>query len=258
MCPSSCLFLPVLVQLATAPVEKTAVPVQEVRRIVAVIVQAAEENAAQTSDRRRGEALFDHYVRRAAAAARNERLSPRAFLIGLGVALDDSDLLRKNLMTRFYLLQMETDAERRRRLRSLGEPLVRNRHDWVMHFAISAALTALFDVEKAERLGVAKEILDAQGDSGFSFADLAADYAGIAFANNLLRPGEEGARQLRTVAESFSGDNMLPPIDDLEDGIPWKRFVEKYGGSKDERFLRHAEDIRRRVQESPGLKRTDP
>ena len=51
-----------------------------------------------------------------------------------------------------------------------------------MRFAISAALTAHSGAERAKQVGVAKEFLDALGSSGFSFADLAADYAGIASA----------------------------------------------------------------------------
>jgi hypothetical protein len=190
------------------------------------------------------------YVRRAAAAARAENVSPRGFLLGLGVALDHSDLLRKNPLLLPFLAQVETNDERQRRLKSLGKPSLRGREDWAMHFAISAGLTGQLGPRSAEALGIAKELWDAHGESGFSFADLAADYAGIALAQMLLEKGRE--RRLGELAEGFRGDDFLPRLDDLEDGLPWERFVEKYGGTDDRRFTEHCEAIRRRVAKAPA------
>ena len=76
--------------------------------------------------------------------------------------------LRKNPVLRPFLAELETDAERQRRLKSIGRPCLRGREDWSLHFAISAALTARLGAEAAERLGIAKELWDARGDSGFS------------------------------------------------------------------------------------------
>ncbi len=240
--------------LLTAPpggaeTKRPAVSEGEVRRVVADLVKAAEENAAKGPHRLQGDALLDYYIRRAAAATREQKAAPRVFLVALGLALDDTDLLRKNPLARPYLASLETDAERARRLKVLGEPTLRKRHDWAMHFAISGALTALFGEEQAERIGVAKELWDAHRASGFSFADLAADFAGIAFARELLGDKEWG-RRLATVAEKFEGDKVLPKLDDLEDGLPWEEFVKKYGGADDERFRKHVEEVRRRVLES--------
>ena len=94
-------------------------------------------------------------------------------------------------------------------------------------------------------------MLDAQGTSGFSFADLAADYAGIELAKRLL--AEKGELRLGELVETFKGDDFLPKLDDLEDGLPWKAFVEKYGDTSDPRFLRHCEAIRARVLKCPGF-----
>src|SRR5262245_37494696 len=155
---------------------------EEARPVVAAVVRAAEENAARAKGKLDGDALADFYVRRAAAEARDKGLSPKAFLVGLGVALDSTDLLRKNVLLRGVLAQIETDSERDKRLKVLGQPTLRGRHDWMMHFAVSGALTAQLGPDAAEQIGLTKELLDSrEGGSGFSFGDLAADYAGVAF-----------------------------------------------------------------------------
>ena len=46
---------------------------------------------------------------------------------------------------------------------------------------------------------------DARGASGFSFGDLAADFAGVALAKQMLQDKDSGDRLLRALAESFQG-----------------------------------------------------
>jgi hypothetical protein len=241
----------VLLPGADPPATKPMPPSpEEVRKVVTAIVRAAEENAARPRDKLRGDALTDLYVRRAAAAAP----STAAFLVGLGVALDSTDLLRKNPLVGPYLARVESTAERRRRLRCLGQPALRGRHDWAMHFAVSAALTAHQGPNVAEATGLSKELMDAQpGGSGFSFGDLAADYAGVAFARKLLGAPERGQRVLRELAERFQGSDYLPPIEDLEEGLSAARLAAKYGGADDPRLERACDAVRRRVLKAPGL-----
>jgi hypothetical protein len=172
--------------------------------------------------------------------------------LGLGVALDTSDLLRKNLLLRVAILRIESDEERTRRLKVLGRPTCRGRHDWLQHFVVSAALTAQFGPEAAERIGLGKEMLDAQRGSGFSFADLAADYAGVAFARELLEEKSSSTR-IGYLADRFRGDDFVPRLDDLEEGLNEKAFADKYGGTADERFRQQTEKIRRRLREMPGF-----
>src|SRR5579864_5945426 len=80
------------------------------RPVVAAVMRAARANArlplktdkgARAPYRRAGDELTAHYVRVAAAAARRlpaERQVP-AFLVALGIALDDSRILRANPLT---------------------------------------------------------------------------------------------------------------------------------------------------------------
>ncbi len=60
--------------------------------------------------------------------------------------------------------------------------LLNGREDLALHFIISAGLASLGNPVLAESIGLEKEIKDASGGSGFSYADLAADLAGIYLA----------------------------------------------------------------------------
>lgn len=253
MYPSACLVLPLFL-LSPPPAEaarREPPPTREVRLVLAAVVRAAEENTIRGTDRLRGDALTDAYVRRAAAAAHHDRVAPGSFLVGLGVALDHTSLLPTHPLTRPLLAEAEDEPGRRHRLAVLGEPTLRGRRDGLQHFVVSAALTAQFDAATAELLGIAKEVRDAHGGSGFSFTDLAADHAGIAFAALLLADG--GARRLPALAEQFRAEHYVPRLDDLEDVLSWERFVATYGGPFDGRFRRVNEALRRRVLQGPGF-----
>src|SRR5207249_6441 len=98
----------------------------------------------------------------AAATAAKKQPDDRAawaFAMGVGVALDTSALLRTNLLTRSTWREVESDAERKKRLTVLGEPTMHGRHDLAQHFVVSAALTALAGAKSAEAVGVLKEWL---------------------------------------------------------------------------------------------------
>jgi hypothetical protein len=234
--------------------------VPHAREVVAAVVEAARRNArlplstekgAEAPFRRTDDELTAHYVREAAAAARRlpaEQAVP-AFLLGVGVALDDSDLLRKNFLTGPLWLKIEPDEARAERLKVIGKPTVHGRHDLCQHFAVSGALTAAAGPRAAEAAGLRKEQLDARpGGSGFSFADLSADYAGVAFAQELLKEG----RTLAEVARSFAVADFASPPAGLPEGLSEKEFARQYGSVRDERFRRKQEEIRKLIRALPG------
>jgi hypothetical protein len=97
--------------------------------------------------------------------------------------------------------------------------ILKNRHDLSKHLLISAAITSLSDSGLAESIGFEKEISDSQDGSGFSFADLAADQAGIRLAEFSMA-SEQQARnlQLKMATVEFEADYM-PAIDDLPEGL---------------------------------------
>lgn len=235
---------------------KATTLVANTRAVVAAVVEAARRNRNAAAPRT-GDALTAYYFREAAAAARMlpaDQAAP-AYLFGLGVALDTADMLRSNVLTRGIWRRVESEKERKARLAVLGTPTVHGRHDLCQHFVVSCALTAVGGPEAAEAAGLLKEVLDARpGGSGFSFCDLSADMAGVAFARQLLA----SPALLERVQKSFTvADYALPPAG-LVEGLSEAQFIRRYGSTDDERFLKEQEALRRRVLALPGYKVSAP
>ncbi len=224
--------------------------VANTKTVVAAVVEAARRNRNADAPRQ-GDELTAYYFRAAAAAARKlpADQAARAYLFGLGVALDTADMLRTNVLTRGLWRRVESERERKARLAVLGTPTVHGRHDLCQHFVVSCALAAVGGPEAAEAAGVLKEVLDSRpGGSGFSFADLSADMAGVAFAKQLLA----SPALLERVERSFTvADYALPPRG-LVEGLSEAEFIKRYGATDDERFLKEQEALRRRVLALPG------
>ena len=244
------LTLASIVLLATvagaAPVEPTPKE-QAVRTVVrAVAEKAAAIQKLPPKERPTGDALTDTYIRSAAAAALPLDKSVRApgFLIGLGIALDDSTILSGNPLTKKLCAAAETADERKDRIKNLGSPTIHKRRDLCQHFAVSVALTEIFGPALAELAGVAKERADMKGTSGFSFVDLALDLAGIEFAVRIQKtPGK-----LDGIAKEFAIADYAPAIDGLSEGLNEAAFQKEFGGPTDPRYTGQVEAIRKRVQ----------
>jgi hypothetical protein len=221
------------------------------RKVVAAVTAAAKANERRERPLR-GDALTEHCLQAAAAAAdKLEKEKARAFLLGVGVAMDSSGMLRTNPLTRGLWKRVETDEERKGRLKAVGSPPMHERHDLCQHFAVSAALTAVGGAEAAEAAGLLKELLDAEpGGSGFSFADLAADLSGVAFASRLI---EKPAR-LAAVAKSCRIADICIAPKGLAEGLSREVFEKRYGDTKDERFTKEVEALKKKIAALPGHK----
>jgi hypothetical protein len=227
------------------------------REVVQEIVRAAKENARLPATgggprRRLGDELTEFYVRRAAAAAarlNNETAGP-ALLHALGIALDDSDLVRGSPLLGDFCRVVESADERTERLRVLGGPTMRGRRDSAQHFLVSAFLTAQHGALAAEAAGLAKELRDAQGGTGFSFADLAADKAGVLFATRVL----QGRLDPPQLANTFAAPAFLPSMANLPEGLSWSSFSAEYGSPSDERYQRVVNDIQQRIDALPAYR----
>jgi hypothetical protein len=105
---------------------------------------------------------------------------------------------------------------------------------------VSAALTVLSSDKPSDEAGLFKEELDADGGSGFSFADLAADRSGTTFAVVATRD-EEAARAVQErLRGRLRGLRLLPPAADLPEGIDDAAFQSRYGGVGGPLYLRDA------------------
>jgi hypothetical protein len=232
-----------------------------VRSVLLAIRQAAAENhrlppagstPAPGPRRLDGDRLTEKLVRRAADAARAlpPAVAAKSFLVGLGIGLDDSLLVRESPLVGPLWQKWEPDAERRARLAVLGSPTMRGRHDSAQHFAVSAALAALLPASAAEAIGVLKEVGDAHGGSGFSFVDLQSDLAGVEFGTRVCR----SQITLDRLARWFVVADYMPEPAGLREGLTWDDFVTAYGSLQDERFQRQEKAIRRRVLDLPGYR----
>lgn len=237
---------------AAAPAEPS--PKEKAVRVVvrAVADEAAAIQKRPAKERPTGDALTDAYIRSAAAAALPLDKSVRVpgFLIGLGIALDDSTILSGNPLTKKLCAAAESADERKARIKNLGAPTIHKRRDLCQHFAVSVALTEIFGPALAELAGVAKEQADMRGTSGFSFVDLVLDLAGIEFAVRIQKtPGK-----LDGIAKEFAITDYAPAIDGLSEGLNEAAFQKEFGGPTDPRYKEQIEAIRKRVQTAKAYK----
>ena len=86
----------------------------------------------------------------------------------------------------------------------------------------------------AEAAGLAKELVDAHSQSGFSFADLAADRAGIRFARGVI----DKKLALPMLAQSFSVPGFMPSTKDLPEGLTATDVAAQFGSKDDARLLK--------------------
>jgi hypothetical protein len=232
--------------LALAPAQDAGA-----RKALEAIAAAARENAAKPEKvRLAGDALASLYVRKACGAATDAKSA----LLALAYALDPGQTLAKNPLTGEAFKGIETDDERKERLKAMGAPTLRGRADWLLHFLLSGALALLGGDEMAEAAGISKEVADAKAKergkgTGFSFTDLLADYAGIAFAQWL---GTKGA--LEACAKGFASEDFSPDPKDLCDGLTWSEFEKEWGGVKGEKFQEACAKLKVRVQGCKGYR----
>jgi hypothetical protein len=126
---------------------------------------------------------------------------------------------------------------------------LRDRNDLCRHFVVSAALTALAGPWLGAVAGLAKEQRDAEGGSGFSFADLAADRAGVQFARRATGSAETARAFQRLMAKPLETADLMPGIEGLRERLSAQEFQAEYGGPGDARYRAALEEIDRRLGE---------
>ena len=193
-----------------------------------------------------GDARFGACLRRAfaLAAERSQRGSPAlentGAIAALGVLMGTPSLA--------LVVGVTLNPADHRPARQLYKTArVRNRIDWVQHFLVSATLTALSIEAVSDAAGLAKEELDADGGSGFSFGDLLADRAGTTFGATATRDDASARRMQERLARGFDVDDFFPPAADLPEDMTEAQFRARYGGVGGEGYLRLREEIERRV-----------
>jgi hypothetical protein len=128
----------------------------------------------------------------------------------------------------------------------LGEPVSRptrtekiylqGRHDLSKHLVISAAITSLADSKLAELIGLDKEVEDSVDGSGFSFADLAADYAGIRLAEAATVSRAGAMRVQRILGKPHSATLYMPETQSLPQAMTDTEFAQRYQHTESEHY----------------------
>lgn len=117
------------------------------------------------------------------------------------------------------------------------------RPDLAKHWAVSAALAAVGGLRTGQLLGEWKELADSMtGGSGFSFADLAADRAGLMVGVAAVDPAR--ALAVRSDLRGRRNDGLLPPsVLGLAEGLSEQRFVAQYRDTESDRFAAAVREI---------------
>jgi hypothetical protein len=228
--------------------------VSATQAVVLAVVDAARVNHKAFTDLK-GDNLTEYLIRIAAAEAAHypPALASKAFMLGIAIAFDDSKLLRDSPVLGSFIREVESDEARQHRLAVLGTPTIYGRHDHAQHFTVSSALVISLCPSMAEKTGIAKEISDSRDKSGFSFIDLSADMAGIAFASQIIN----GKITLPQLAKSFKIRDYVPEFNELKEGISWEDFTKEYGSINDARCVKIRLEIQKRIQLLPGYKKNN-
>ncbi|MDD5462130.1 MAG: hypothetical protein PHG00_10955 [Methylococcales bacterium] len=102
------------------------------------------------------------------------------------------------------------------------------RIDLAQHFIGSAAITASVNGQAAQVAGEEKELRDAQGGSGFSFIDLAADKAGTRFGEMATSSPESARKTQKAMSEIKDYSDFMPDPRDLPEHMDETEFKQRY------------------------------
>ena len=131
---------------------------------------------------------------------------------------------------------------------------IHNRQDLGLHFLYSIFLELTGEQYIAAKIGEYKELLDGnKGGSGFSFADLAADLAGIKLSKELTSDAKRGSKILQQFTH-ISQNNMLesmvfPSISGLPEGISEAKFTKIYGNVDSDKYKKIIQKINSRINQ---------
>lgn len=121
------------------------------------------------------------------------------------------------------------------------------RGDLLLHFIISAGLKIVSDSGISAAIGEYKELLDSDGGTGFSFVDLAADTAGIRFAEAATNNKQTAINLQNIMAGSTTETTFFPDITGLPEGLNDKTFNKLYGGMDGPKYKSMVQTIESRI-----------
>jgi hypothetical protein len=202
--------------------------------------------AASSSGRTQSLAVFvgpTFALAKVRSAARDPVTENRAAILALALYFGDTRFER-------VMGEVKTGA-----LSGTGADLdkvkLEGRTDWVQHFIVSAGLMVAGGATVADVIGQAKEVLDSDGPSGFSFTDLGADHTGIRFAEIATVSQASARRAQNALAGSPKERDFFPRVGDLPEGLSEAEFKRRYGDVNAPAYTALVEEIDRRIAAIP-------
>ena len=189
-------------------------------------------------------AAFRLAQQRSYAADADPVAENRAALIALGVMFGHR---------RIASVVTELQNEALPTLDRAQHPKVDNRIDLARHFFTSAGLTVLTTEAIGFDIGQLKEELDAanRGGSGFSFADLGADHAGVRLAERATAGMQQAFAVQEALAELERTRDIVPELLDLPEGLTTQEVSARYGGTQGAGFAELVRTIAERIDALP-------
>ncbi|MBX9790365.1 MAG: hypothetical protein K2Y37_15715 [Pirellulales bacterium] len=183
------------------------------------------------------------------SAEHDPRLENRAAIFALAILLGHPDLEP-------FVGEVFDPALRAQANRLVGTVRLRGREDWTRHFWVSAGLILLSNEATSDRIGRLKEQLDSNaGGTGFSFADMLANFAGNRLAIAAIRDQATARAVQAQLAAGFEVDTVFPPADGLPENIPAEELQSRYGGVGGAEYNAILDEINRRLSKLPAIKK---
>ncbi|WP_158965844.1 hypothetical protein [Paraglaciecola sp. L3A3] len=132
-----------------------------------------------------------------------------------------------------------------------ASPMLKFRGDLNQHFIFSAAIKIMSEQGLSIAIGEFKELMDrGKGGSGFSFVDLAADIAGVEFAQSATDPNSARRVQL-ILANKFSESAFFPAIKGLPEGLRKAEFTKRFTDADSPAYQQMVAEIKNRIKVLP-------
>lgn len=129
--------------------------------------------------------------------------------------------------------------------------ILQSRADLNQHFIFSAAIKLLSEQGLSIAIGEFKELMDRSNDgSGFSFVDLAADFAGVELA--VSATDLSTARKVQNVLAGNTDENaFFPSIIGLPEGLSKSDFETTFSTVDSPQYIKMVSNIQQRITELP-------
>ena len=125
------------------------------------------------------------------------------------------------------------------------------RIDLAQHFIGSAAITASMNDQISKTVGEEKELSDAQGGSGFSFVDLAADKAGTRFGEMATSSPESARKLQKKISEIKDYTDFMPDPSDLPEHMDDTEFKRRFESVNSAIYQELSKKIDERITATP-------